>query len=130
LPGGQKRKEEKVKNSSTSMLVFALYLAALGLLLIFYPKAFLLLGFEDVSGPWVRILGYVVGVLAFYFFMAIREETTRFYWWTVYARLPLIFFYAALVVPGIAPPSMLLIGAWETGCAIWTGLALRNEKAT
>jgi hypothetical protein len=117
-----------MKNSSLSMLVFAVYMATLSLLLIFYPKAFLLLGFEDISGPWVRTLGYVVGALAFFYFMAIRAEARDFYQWTVYARMPLLPFFAALVALDIAPPIMLLIGAWDTGCAVWTGVALRTEK--
>ena len=112
------------------MKVFAVYLATLSLLLLFWPSFFLKLGFENVSNPWVPTLGYVVGALAFFYFMAIRENAKNFYAWTVMARLPLILFFIALVALGIAPPIMLLIGVFDTGCAIWTGLALKHEQAS
>jgi hypothetical protein len=111
------------------MKVFAGYLATLSALLLLWPSLFLHLGFENVSNPWMPTLGYIVGALAFFYVMAIREEAKNFYAWTVQARLPLIFFFGALVVTGIAPPIMLLIGVIDTGCALWTGLALRHERA-
>jgi len=116
-----------MRNSRLSMQVFAIYLASLSLLLIVYPEAFLLLGFGDVSGPFVPTLGYVLGALAFFYFSAIRENARHFYRWTVYARLPLLPFFVLLVILKTAPPIMLLIGAWDTLCAIWTGYALRHE---
>ncbi len=118
-----------MKNSTLSMKIFAAYLALLSLLLLFWPSPFLYLGFENISNPWVPTLGYVVGALAFFYFMAIREQNKRFYAWTVRARMPLIFFFMVLVVQGKAPPIMLLIGAFDTGCAIWTGYALKLERA-
>ena len=117
-----------MKNSTLSMKVFAVYLATLSLLLLFWPSLFLKLGFENVSNPWVPTLGYVVGALAFFYFMAIRENAKNFYAWTVIARLPLFLFFVALVALGMAPPIMLLIGVFDTGCAIWTGLALKYEQ--
>ena len=110
------------------MKVFAVYLSILSFLLLFWPSIFLDLGFKDVSSPWVPTLGYVVGALAFYYFMAIRENAVNFYSWTTYARFPILFFFIALVSLGIAPPIMLLIGLIDTGCAIWTSLALKHEQ--
>ena len=117
-----------MKGSSLSMLVFSAYAGILSALLLFYPNFFLLLGFDEVNTPWVRILGYIVGALSFYYFMAVQEEQKSFYRWSVYARMPLFPFFVLLVVLGLAPPIMVLIGAWDTGLAIWTGAALRREK--
>ena len=116
-----------MKNSTLSMKVFATYLAILSFLLLFWPSLFLKLGFENVSNPWVPTLGYVVGALSYFYFMAIRENAKNFYVWTVRARLPLILFFIVLVALAKAPPIMLLIGAFDTGCAIWTGRALKHE---
>jgi hypothetical protein len=110
------------------MKVFAVYLTILSFLLLFWPPIFLLLGFEEVSTPWVPILGYIVGALAFFYFMAVRENAKNVYAWTTYARFPLIFFFAALVASGKAPPIMLLVGLIDTGCAIWTSIALKHER--
>ena len=109
------------------MKVFAGYLATLSFLLLFWPSLFLKLGFANVSNPWVPTLGYVIGALAFFYFMAIRENAKNFYAWTARARLPLLLFFIVLVALGKAPPIMLLIGAFDTGCAIWTGFALKHE---
>jgi len=119
---------DKVKDSTLSMKVFAGYLATLSFLLLFWPSLFLTLGFENISGPWVPTLGYIVGALAFFYFMAIRENAKNFYAWTAIARLPLLLFFIVLVALGMAPPIMLLIGVIDTGCAIWTALALKNER--
>ncbi|HWR71815.1 MAG TPA: hypothetical protein VN604_01455 [Nitrospirota bacterium] len=29
---------------------------------------------------------------------------------------------------GFAPPILLVFGTFESGCAVWTGLALRRER--
>ena len=116
-----------MNNSRLSMKVFAVYLATLSFLLILWPGVFLHLGFENISDPWVRTLGYVVGALAYFYFRAFRENAKNFYAWTVRARFPLFLFFAVLVALGKAPPIMILIGAFDTGCAIWTGLALKRE---
>jgi hypothetical protein len=110
------------------MKVFAGYLASLSFFLLFQPSLFLKLGFKDISGPWVPTLGYIVGALAFFYSMAVRENAKNFYAWTAVARLPLLLFFIVLVALGTAPPVMLLVGIIDTGCAIWTSLALKNER--
>jgi hypothetical protein len=109
------------------MKVFAIYLAVLSAQLLFWPSSLLRLGFTNVSTPWVSTLGYVVGVLSTFYFMAIREKAKNFYAWTVVTRFPMIFFFAVLVARGDAPPVVLLIGAFETAAAVWTKTALRHE---
>jgi hypothetical protein len=37
-------------------------------------------------------------------------------------------FFIALVASGNAPPVMLLVGLIDTGCAIWTSIALKHER--
>lgn len=118
-----------MKNSRLSMQVFVVCLATLSLLLLAWPALFLKLGFENIATPWVPTLGYVVGALAFFYFMAIRENAKNFYAWTVKARMPLALFFIVLVSLHQAPPIMLLIGAFDTACAVWTGYALRYEAA-
>lgn len=113
--------------STRSMCVFAVYLSLMGALCTFYPRAFLWFGFKSASGPWVRILGLVLMGVASFYGAAIRERAVNFYRWTVYARLPLLPAFAVLVGLGIAPPILILIGLWDAGCGVWTGLALRRE---
>lgn len=118
-----------MKMSSISMLVFAAYLFCLGLIFALIPNPVIaLFGFPPTTEVWIRILGYVLGALAFYYFMAVRENNESFHRWSVYARLPILPTFAAFVFAGIGPPIILLFGTFDTGCAIWTWRALKNER--
>ena len=112
------------------MLVFAVYLAGLSLAFLFFPNPFItLFGFEETSDVWIRILGFILGVLAFYFVMAVLENATNFYNWSVYARLMTLPAFLVLVLIGIAPPVLILFGVIDAVCALWTDLALKNERS-
>lgn len=115
-----------MKKSALSMLFFAFYLATLSLAFIFFPNPFItIFGFEETSEVWVRILGYVLGMLAFYFIMAVLDNATNFYRWSVYARLLTLPAFLIFVLFGIAPPVLTLFGVVDTPCALWTALALK-----
>ena len=114
--------------SSLSILVFAIYLAILSVAFIFFPNPFIMLfGFEETTEIWIRILGFIIGVLAFYFFMAIVDNATHFYRRTVYTRLSTLPVFLAFIVLGMAPPVLLLFGIIDAVCALWTAWALKND---
>lgn len=117
-----------MKQSDLSLTVFAVYLAGLGLAFLIFPNPVItLFGFEPTTEPWIRILGYVLVALAYYYAQAVRSGTVAFQRWTVHARLPILPVFTAFVVAGIAPPVLILFGAIDTGCALWTAHALRRE---
>lgn len=119
-----------MKQSTLSMLVFAIYMAFLSIAFVLIPAPFVtFFGFATPDPLWIRIFGVVLGILAFYYAMAIREQAFRFYYWTSLGRLALLPAYAVFVLAGIAPWIALVFGAFESGCAIWTGIALRREGA-
>ncbi len=116
--------------SSLSILVFAIYLASLSAAFIFFPNPFIMLfGFEATTEIWIKILGFILGVLAFYFFMATVDNATNFYRWTVYARLSTLPIFLTFVVLGMAPPVLVLFGIIDAACALWTALALKYERS-
>ena len=118
-----------MKMSSISMVVFSIYCFCLGLIFLIIPNLIIaLFGLPPTNDVWIRILGYVLAALAFYYFMAVRENSQNFYRWSIYARLPILPTFAALVFAGIGPPIILLFGTFDTGCAIWTWRALKNES--
>ena len=120
-----------MKQSSLSMLVFAVYMGALCIAFLLFPAPFVtFLGFATPDPLWIRIFGLVLGILAFYYGMAIREQAFRFYYWTFLGRLALFPGFLVFVILGIAPRVLLLLGAFDSGCAIWTGLALHREHQT
>jgi len=118
-----------VRQSSLSMLVFAVYMGILCVALLLIPAPFVMFfGFERPDPLWIRILGIILGILTFYYAMAIREEAFQFYRWTSIARLVLLPSFLVFVLFDIAPPILIVFGTFETGCAVWTGLALRRER--
>lgn len=120
-----------MKQSSLSMLVFAVYMGALCIALLLFPAPFVtFFGFSTPDPLWIRIFGLVLGILAFYYALAIREQAFRFYYWTFLGRLALFPSFLVFVLVGIAPRVLLVFGAFESGCAIWTGVALRREHQT
>ena len=111
------------------MAVFAAYLICLGLTFVFIPNPVIaFFGIPPTTEVWIRILGYILAALAFYCFMAVRENAENFFRWSVYARLPILPAFAAFVFAGIGPPIILLFGAFDTGCAIWTWRAMKKEQ--
>ena len=119
-----------MKQSTLSMIVFAIYLFVTGILFLIAPNPFItLLGFEPVDDVWIRTFGLVMFILGFYYIMAIKEEAYNFYRWTSYGRFPVFFVLLSFVALDLAPSVLLLIGAFESGCGIWTGLALKKENA-
>lgn len=115
--------------SSLSILVFAVYLASLSVAFIFFPNPFItLFGFEETTEIWIRILGFILGVLAFYFSMAIVDNALYFYRWSVYTRLSTLPVFFVFVVLGMAPPVLILFGIIDAVCALWTAWALKNEE--
>ena len=118
-----------MKMSSISMLVFSGYLLCLGSIFLLIPNPVIaLFGVPPTTEVWIRILGYILGALAFFYFMAVRENVKSFYRWSVYARLPILPTFAAFVLTGVGPPIILLFGTFDLGCAIWTWRALKNEQ--
>jgi len=114
--------------SSLSMFVFSLYMLTLGLAFMFIPNPIItIFGFEPVTDFWIRIVGLLLLILSVYYYMAVKEKAYNFYRWTTIGRLPIFFVFLAFVILNIAPPILLLFGAFETGCAIWTLQALKKE---
>ena len=119
-----------MEHSTLSMLVFSVYMVILCVLTVVFPNNFTaLFGLDRPDGLWVRVCGMLIGILAFYYIMAVREVNKSFYRWTVYGRLAVFPTLAVFVILGFGPPILLLFGAWDSGCGIWTGLALRREAS-
>jgi hypothetical protein len=111
------------------MLVFAVYLGVLCVGFLLFPAPLVtFFGFSTPDPLWIRILGVVVGILAFFCLMAIREEAFQFYQWSSLSRLVLLPASLAFVLLDIAPPILIVFWTFETGCGIWTGLALHRER--
>jgi hypothetical protein len=113
------------------MIVFGIYLLVMGLFFIAIPNPVITtIGFDPVTNVWIRIVGLIILIVSYYYFMAVKEKAYNFYRWTALARLPVIFVYLVFVLLDLGPPILLLFGAFETSCGIWTGVALKSENKT
>jgi hypothetical protein len=118
-----------MSNAAKSLLVFGLYLVALGSVLILVPDlVFQLFGLPKTSEVWIRVVGMLLLVLSFLDIQAARAELTVFFKWSLYTRVPVIGFLTAFVLLGFAKPILILVGAIDLLGAIWTGLALRSSQ--
>lgn len=113
--------------AGVTLRFFAAYLVALGLGFVFVPQVVLpWFGFAPPRDFWVRVLGGILLILAYYYMAAAQRGDLTFARRTVWGRLPLVFFYAGLVAWAEAPPALVAVGFFESGCGAWTGLALRG----
>jgi len=116
-------------NSARSLFVFGLYLVVLGMVLLVAPNFLLgIFGLASTTEVWIRVVGMLLLLLAFYNIQAARKELTDFLQWTVYARSSVIVFFIVFVLLGLAKPQLILFGAIDSLGALWTALALRSER--
>ena len=119
-----------MSKSAKSVMVFAVYLVLLGLVLVLAPNT-LLRAFRlaPTGEVWIRVVGMLVLILAYYYWNASRAGLRVFLRWTVAARTAVLLFFIAFVIAGLAPPTLILFGVVDFAGAVWTALALRGEAA-
>ncbi len=110
--------------------IWSFYLLGLGLTLVLAPNVLLtLFGFPPTGDVWIRVVGMLILILAYYCFEAARLEITPFFVWSVKARASVILFFIAFVGLGFAPWMLLLFGLVDLVAALWTRAALRADRA-
>ena len=118
-----------MSKSGRSMFVFSLYCYVLGAILVLTPNLLLrLFSLPPATDVSIRIAGMLIFLLGFYYFQVARNELRKFFQWSVYARISVLFFFIAFVVAGLAPPVLILFGVIDAAAAIWTQLSLRSER--
>lgn len=119
-----------MNKGAKSVFVFGVYLIVLGITLLVIPNV--LLSFFNVpvtSEVWIRVVGMLVLILAFYYTSAARKDLTDFFQFTVIARGSVIVFFVIFVVLKLAVPMLILFGVIDLLGAIWTQWALRSSKS-
>ena len=119
-----------MSRAAKSLFVFGIYLCGLGLALLLVPNLLLrVFGVPPTSEVWIRINGMLVLCLSFYYVQAARHELKPLIRWTVWARVAVIFYFAAFVLSASAPKALLLFGLIDLLAAAWTWLALKEGEA-
>ena len=119
-----------MSKAAKSVFVFGIYLVVIGVGFLVIPNTPLaLLGFPTTSEPWIRVVGLLLLILAYYYIQAARSEMTPFLRWTVPTRLSVIVCFIILVLLGLAQPMLIGFGVIDLLAAIWTHRALRDSQA-
>lgn len=117
-------------SAARSVFIFGCYLTINGLTLMFAPNVLLsLFGIPATDEPWIRVLGVVVLVLAYYYISAGRQEVVPFFRWTILGRALVLLLFVALVVADRAPVQLIAFGLIDAAGAVWTAFALRSPAA-
>jgi hypothetical protein len=117
-----------LSRAAASILVFGLYLVILGTVFVLAPNALLsLVNLPPTQEVWIRLVGMLLLIMAFYYVMAARTETRAFFRWTLYTRLGAVVPVTACVVSGMITPIALLFWLGDLLGAIWTWTALHIE---
>jgi len=120
-----------MSKAARSLFVFGIYLIALGLLLLIAPNTLItLFGLPETHDVWIRVVGMLLVLLAFYNVQAARHELVSFFQWSIIARASVILFFAVFVLLNWVKPILLLFGFVDLAGALWTQLALRQDRKT
>ena len=87
-----------------------------------------LFGLPETNEVWIRVVGMLLVFLAYYDIQAARHELANFFRWSVIARASVIVFFAVFVLLKWVEPILLLFGAVDLAGALWTHLALRQDR--
>ena len=116
--------------AAKSLLVFGIYLAALGALLLLFPNVLLrIFGVRPTNEIWIRVNGMFVICFAYYYIQTARHGLTDFIRWTVWGRAAVIIYFVAFVLLAGAPKPLLLFGVIDLVSATWTFMALQTDAA-
>ena len=119
-----------MSRSARSLLVFGIYVAALGVLLLLFPNLLLrIFGVPPTNEIWIRVNGMFVICFAYYYIQTARHGLTDFIRWTVWGRAAVIIYFVAFVLLAGAPKALLLFGVIDLVSATWTFMALQTDAA-
>lgn len=111
-----------------SLVVFGWYLVAFGALLVLVPNLlFAVLGLPPTDEVWIRVVGVLVLIIAYFNVRLGRADFLPYARLTVHARVSVLVFLVAFVLAGLVKPILILVGAIDLAGALWTAAALRTD---
>jgi len=115
--------------ASKSIFVFGLYMIGEGLVLLVIPGVFLkLLKLPGEELFWVRVVGWALFVLGYYYVQAARHNFRDFYHWTVQIRVAQFVLFIVFVLLNFVGPIIVVLSGIEFLAGVWTFWALRVDR--
>lgn len=117
-----------MSKSARSVLIYGVYLALNGLLLLLAPNVLLTsLGLEPTSEVWIRLAGILLMAVSVYYFIGARQELTAIMKATAFIRLSIVFFFSAFVLLDMVAWRIIIISVVDFLGGAWTFLMLKRE---
>ena len=111
-----------------SIRIFSIYLFVVAGVLILIPNIlFSLLRVPETDEVWIRVVGVLSAVLAYYYLMASGSNMIEFLRWTTHARLFVFASFLVFVLAGLAPPVLIVFGIADGAAALWTASCLKGR---
>lgn len=117
-----------MSRTARTLFVWSFYLLGLGVILVVVPNLLLaLFGIAPTEEVWIRVIGVLVLILAYFAYSAARQEVQEYFRWSVPARVAVPLFFAIFVLLNLAPAQLILFGLVDLAAAAWTWQTLRSE---
>jgi len=115
--------------SAKSVCYFGFYLYVVGITLIVAPN-FLLntLQIPPTNEVWIRVAGVLAFCIGYYYHRAGSANIQAFFKHTIATRVFVFLSFSAFVMLNYISPLLIIFGAIDLAGAMWTWMALRNEK--
>lgn len=114
--------------AARTIVLFSFYIWLTGLFMLAFPQVILNSSHTGLEAlPWVRVLGVVLLILGFYYFMSGWGEQTGFFRATVWGRWFSFPLFLVLGWAGLLPMLMAFGTLLDVAGATWTYLALRKQ---
>ena len=81
----------------------------------------------ETDEVWIRVVGALSAVLAYYYLMASGSNMIEFLRWTTQARLFVFASFLVFVQAGLAPPVLIVFGIADGAAAPWTASCLKRR---
>jgi hypothetical protein len=118
-----------ISRAALSVRIFAFYLLSLGAVLLLVPNWLLaLFALPTTTEVWIRVVGMLVILLAYYYHRASSHGWVEFYRATVHARTLVLVCFTGFVLLGMAPPVLIVFGAVDAAAAAWTAWCLARDQ--
>jgi hypothetical protein len=112
-----------------TIYLFGIYLLVTGGVLIGSPDTLLaLLQLPPSTEPWIHILGVPVMAMGMTYMASARAELVPFFRASVGIRVFVLVSFVVLAALRVVPPVIILFGLIDSGAALWTHLAMRQQR--
>ena len=117
-----------MSSAAKSIFYFGVYIAFLGVLLVFFPNALLGLASLPPTGEvWIRLAGMLLIFMGSFYIQAGRHNFTPFFKWTLVTRGVAFFFVLGFWLRGLTTWIMLAFWVGDLAGLLWTWYTLHRE---